>query len=391
MASIRQVEKATGTRWYVYYRPVRGGKQKAKVFRDRAEAEEFFRDIDAPSDDPGATPFTKFWNQYLRERGKRKLTDKVYRTYTRMGERLLVPYFRDKALRDIKRSDTPKWMEWAEAEAGAGTVEKAYTCLLAVLTYATDLDYIPTNPARGWGDHLPSVKNKRERPHLTTTQVIELANKVNIAFSAMILVQGILGLRPSEAIALKVKDLDLTKGVLHVRRSAVDVDGKMVARNKTKTGKERTIPLMGLDADFGAHLIDKYSLWEDWEVEQPIPEPDWEAVIRDHGNDILFTSPFSRSGGYVNLAALTKLVREAGERIGVRGLAASDLRHAANANLLELTNDVTFASRILGNSPRINLDHYDAVSPTRSAEAIRKVSQAVAQSNDLSSTDVAAS
>ena len=383
MASIRQVEKATGTRWYVYYRPVRGGKQKAKVFRDRAEAEAFFREIDAPNDDPGATPFSTFWPQYLRERGKRKLTDKVLRTYTRMGERLLVPYFRDAPLRDIKRSDTPKWIEWAEAEAGAGTVEKAYTCLLAVLTYATDLDYIPMNPARGWGDHLPKVRNKRERPHLTTQQVIDLSNQVSMTFSAMILVEGILGLRPSEAIALRVKDLDLTKGVLHVRRSAVDVDGRMVARNSTKTGKDRTIPLMGLETDFEVHLIEKYSVWKNWtEGPEPNPDTDWEALIREHGDDIMFTSPFSRSDGYVNLAAHTKLIREAGERIGIKGLAASDLRHSANANLLELTNDVTFASRVLGNTPRINLDHYDAVSSTRSAEAIRKVSQAVAKSSD---------
>ena len=384
MASIRQVEKPTGTRFYVYYRPVRGGKQKAKVFRDRVAAEAFFREVDGPNDDLGGTPFSTFWTQYLRERGKRKLTDKVYRTYTRMGERLLVPYFKDKPLRDIQRRDTPKWMEWAESVAGAGTVEKAYTCLLAVLTYATDLDYIPTNPARGFGDHLPRVRNKRERPHLTAEQVFELSNKVHVTFSAMILVQGILGLRPSEAIALRVRDLDLTKNVLHVRRSAVDVDGKMVARNETKTGRNRTIPLMGLESEFGAHLIEKYSLWEAWEVDAPIPEADWEKLIRDHGDDILFTSPFSRSGGYVNLAALNKLVREAGERIGVTGLATSDLRHSANANLLELTNDLTFASRILGNSPRINLDHYDAVSPTRSAEAIRKVSEAVATSNERS-------
>jgi integrase len=388
MASIRQVEKPTGTRFYVYYRPVRGGKQKARVFRERADAEAFFREVDASNDDLGATPFSMFWSQYLRERGKRKLTDKVYRTYSRMGERLLVPFFRDKALREIQRRDIPKWMEWAESVAGAGTVEKAYTCLLAVLTYATDLDYIQTNPARGFGDHLPRVQNKRERPHLSTEQVVELSSQVHISFSAMILVQGILGLRPSEAIALRVKDLDLTKGVLQVRRSAVDVDGKMIARNETKTGKNRTIPMMGLESDFGAHLIDKYSLWEDWKEGVPIDEPDWETLIREHGDDILFTSRFSRSGGYVNLAALTKLVREAGERMGISGLAASDLRHSANANLLELTNDVTFASRILGNSPRINLDHYDAVTPTRSAEAIGKVSKAFARSHEATYRDV---
>jgi hypothetical protein len=290
---------------YVYFRPFRGAPQKAKVFRDHAEAEAFFLEVDAPPLDPAAVPFERFWRRYLDERATRKLTDKVFPQYERIGARVVVPYFQGRALRDIKRSDIPAWIAWAEKEAGAGTVEKAYTVLSSCLTYAVDLDLIPNNPARGWGDHLPKVESRRERPHLTTEQVMELADKVNIAFSAMIVAMGILGLRPSEVIALLVKDVDLTKGVLHVRRSAVDVRGRMKARNTTKGGTEekprmRTIPLMGLGPDFGAHLIEKYSIWEEWELDAPNPEPNWEELVREHGDDILFTSPFSRSGGYSN-------------------------------------------------------------------------------------------
>jgi integrase len=50
---------------------------------------------------------------------------------------------------------------------------------------------------------------------LTVAQVKELAYSVDITFQAMLLPTGILGLRPSDSIALRVGDLDLEKGTLH--------------------------------------------------------------------------------------------------------------------------------------------------------------------------------
>ena len=378
MAFMKERSGAKGTvKFYVYWRD-EGGKQRARVFHTRPEAEALLVEKDGEPSDPSAVPFSKFWERYLSERAKKKLTPKVLSTYTRMGERLLVPYFGDKPMIKIRRSDIPVWMDWAETKAGPGTVEKAYVVLSACLSYATKLDLIPFNPASGWGDQLPEVQGKRERPHLTTTQVRQLASVVDITFQAMLLSMGILGLRPSEAIALRVTDLDLEKGELHVRRSAVDVDGKMVARNATKTGKERTVPLMGLDDEFGAHLIERFSLWEDWiGHEPPFPTPDFERVMKSHANELLFTSKFSRSHGLINLAALSKLVREAGKRIGVEGLSASDLRHSAAANLVELTTDLAFAQHVLGHSAAtMTLAHYDAGTPARWTEATRKVAEA---------------
>jgi len=378
MAFMKERPGAKGAvRFYVYWRDD-SGKQKARVFRGRPEAEAFLLEKDGAAPDPSAIPFSKFWGRFLSERASKKLTEKVFLTYERMGERLLLPYFADRPLNSIKRSDTPAWIDWAAAEAGAGTVEKAYVVLSSVLTYAVRLDLIPFNPASGWGDHLPKVQRKRERPHLSPAQVRKLSESVDITFQAMLLSMGILGLRPSEAIALRVGDLDLEKGELRIRRSAVDVDGKMVARDTTKTGKERTVPLMGLDDEFGAHLIERFSLWEDWiGKEPPFPPADFERVTKKHAKELLFTSKFSRNGGLINLAALSKLVREAGKRIGVEGLSSSDLRHAAAANLVELTGDLAFAQRVLGHSAAtMTLAHYDAGTPTRWTEATRKVVEA---------------
>jgi integrase len=370
MAFLKVRPGKNGDRYYVYWRPTPGANQKAKVFHDRAEAEAFLLERDGAAPDPSAIPFSKFWTRYIAERATKKLTPKVLGTYTRIGTRLLVPFFAEKPLSSITRSDIPAWITWAEHEAGPGSVQKAYTVLTSCLSYATNLDLIQVNPARGWGDHLPRVERKRERPHLSTAEVKKLADSVDVVFRAMLLSMGILGLRPSEAIALRVGDLDLERKELLVHRAAVDVDGKMVARDTTKTGRDRRVPLMGLEDDFGAHLIERFSLWGQ--------EPPWDLneATREHANELLFTSKFSRNGGLINLAALSKLVREAGKRIGVKGLSSSDLRHSANANIIELTLDVTFASRVLGNSPEINLRHYDAGTTTRWTEAMRRMSEA---------------
>jgi len=378
MAFMKERPGAKGAvKFYVYWRDG-DGRQRARVFHARPEAEVFLMEKDGQAPDPSATAFKRFWERYLSERASRRLTPKVLSTYTRMGERLLVPHFGHKPLIEIKRSDIPVWMTWAESEAGPGSVQKAFVVLSACLSYATKLDLIPFNPASGWGDQLPEVQGKRERPHLTTAQVMQLASVVDMTFQAMLLSMGILGLRPSEAIALRVSDLDLDKGELHVRRSAVDVEGRMVARDVTKTGRERTVPLMGLDDEFGAHLIERFSLWEVWiGKEPPLPPIDFEMVMEKHANELLFTSKFSRNGGLINLPALSKLVREAGKRIGVDGLSSSDLRHSAAANLVELTGDLSFAQRVLGHSAAtMTLAHYDAGTPNRWAEATRKVAEA---------------
>jgi hypothetical protein len=94
---------------------------------------------------------------------------------------------------------------------------------------------LPPEPAHrtSSGRYLPKVENPRKRPHLSPAQVTELAEEVHPDFRAIVLSMGVLGLRPSEAIALR-EGLDLDRAVLHVRRAAVDVPGKgMVVRDQT--------------------------------------------------------------------------------------------------------------------------------------------------------------
>jgi integrase len=64
---------------------------------------------------------------------------------------------------------------------------------------------LPPEPAHrtSSGRYLPKVENPRKRPHLSPAQVTELAEEVHPDFPAIVLSMGVLGLRPSEAIALR--------------------------------------------------------------------------------------------------------------------------------------------------------------------------------------------
>lgn len=362
--------KQRGMSWYAYWDLYVDGERqtKAKSFRrDKRAAEDYaalktadrIRGIEEPSQES----FWSWWKRYQVEYLP-ALTEKVQAIYESMADRLLVPYWGHKSIGSIKRTHVREWITWASGEAGPGSVRKAFTVLSSILGYAFDLDIISSDPCDKMGKYLPEVTDKRKRPHLTTQQVWELAGEVHSDFKAMIVSMGILCLRPSESIALRVGDVDLDKGVLHVRRAAVDVPGKgMVERDTTKTESPRTIPLMGTEDAFRAHLKWKY---------RPL---DGTGPARiPNKNDILFVSPRKGAGGLINEPALYNLVKRAAKRIGIEGLSADDLRHSAYANLVELTGDVTFAQRVAGHSsPVMGLTHYDTVTPARYKGAIEAV------------------
>jgi integrase len=92
---------------------------------------------------------------------------------------------------------------------------KAYRLLRAVLNTALDDGKIKRNPCRikGAGDHRAA-----ERSTATIAQVYALAERMPDRFRVLVLAAAFTGLRWGELIVLRRCDVDLTVGVLHVRR-----------------------------------------------------------------------------------------------------------------------------------------------------------------------------
>jgi integrase len=144
--------------------------------------------------------------RWIAERpGLRPRTVELYRWLLR---RHIRPWLGDVPLGKI---DTPLIREWRSKLLGDGVsasaTAKAYRFLRAVLMTATNEDRIlPRNPCQVRG---ADRENPSERPVLTTSEVLALAEAVPTRYRAMILLTTFASLRFGEVTALERTDIDV--------------------------------------------------------------------------------------------------------------------------------------------------------------------------------------
>jgi integrase len=139
----------------------------------------------------------------------------------------------------------------AGQKLSAGTIHKIQTVLSAVLSEAVELGILRVNPALRL--RLPTPQRK-DMTVLTADEVHVLAQAIDPHYRTLIYVAAYTGLRAGELWALRRKDVDLLRGVLHVRQtvkrgtakagadpSTIDQHGREVG--PPKNGKQRTISL----------------------------------------------------------------------------------------------------------------------------------------------------
>jgi integrase len=133
----------------------------------------------------------------------------------------------------------------------AGSIRKIQTVLSSVLSEAVELGMIRVNPAMRM--RLPAPP-RRDMTILTAEQVRALADAINPQYRIAILLTANTGMRAGEVWALRRKDVDLLRGVIHIRQTVkrdtaapdappetVDMYGREVG--PPKNGKPRTITL----------------------------------------------------------------------------------------------------------------------------------------------------
>ena len=118
---------------------------------------------------------------------------------------------------------------------------KAYRLVRAILNTAVDDGRIKRNPCRikGAGEHRTA-----ERPTATVRQVYDLADRMPARFRALVLAAAFTGLRWGELVGLRRCDVDLTTGVLHVRRRLAQLSrGGMQPGPPKSTASVRNVAL----------------------------------------------------------------------------------------------------------------------------------------------------
>jgi integrase len=137
------------------------------------------------------------------------------------------------------------------------TIKRHVGVISALFKHAEDCEYIDRSPVRRARLGMPE-RQVRERPMLTPAELLRLADEIEPRYRALVLVGGALGLRWSEAIGLRIRDLNLADGTVTVAQTVQEVAGKVSIVAATKSASSRrtlTVPRFLLDV-LEAHIAE---------------------------------------------------------------------------------------------------------------------------------------
>jgi integrase len=146
---------------------------------------------------------------------------------------------------------------------------------------------------------------------------------------------ALLGLRRSEALALRWKDVDLDQGVLSVRGGLQRVDGELVVLPPKTARSKRSVPLPPV---VGQRLLEHR--------ERQLAERE-ELGTRWPDLGFVFTSVV---GTPIDPRNCTREVQRACERAGLRRVRLHDFRHGCVSVLLEMGVPPRTAMEIVGHT-----------------------------------------
>ena len=245
MAAYKDEEQGT---WFVSFHYYDGtGKNKRKLkrgFKTRREAlewEQHFRMKEGSNLD---MTFADFFDAYSRDM-RPKLKENTWNTKEAIVKSKLLPYFKDKKMKDIKAGDIIQWQNLMikQKNPQGEPVKPTYlrtiqSELSALFNHAVRFYDLKENPVRKAG---PLGKGKAEEMLFWTKEeylkfIDEVKDKPVSYYAFQILYWC--GLRLGELLALTPADIDIDKNVIHITMSYQRIKGKDVIIDP-KTPKSR--------------------------------------------------------------------------------------------------------------------------------------------------------
>lgn len=156
------------------------------------------------------------WESYRRTAKHQPTTIENHDSLTKNH---LLPFFKEKKLREVQPSDVSKFLQSRVAEGLSGnTLQNLYGLLHLMFDVAEQYDLIDKSPVRS-KIHKPEVE-KVEKVILTVSQIqgvlARLPNETERVFALLLAVTG---MRIGEALALRWMDFNPTKGELSIRHT----------------------------------------------------------------------------------------------------------------------------------------------------------------------------
>jgi integrase len=198
---------------------------------------------------------------------------------------------------------------------------------------------------------------------LTEDELARLLAELDERYRALVELMAYAGLRPGEAVALRVGKLDTMRRVLMV-------DTRITGF--TKTGEAREIVLPSVLVEMLAEHIARFSDPSD---------PDAPVFPREDGGRIDTKNAYD--------AWARRHFRAAAIQAGVNhGLSPNDCRHMAAARAIAAGADVYAVQRMLGHArPSITLDVYGSLWPGSLEVVAERLDQAIRKARSNTPTD----
>ncbi|WP_256841468.1 tyrosine-type recombinase/integrase [Ornithinimicrobium cryptoxanthini] len=155
---------------------------------------------------------------------QRDLKPRTRGLYARLLERFLLPEFEDMALRDITPAVVRVWHAGLDRHRPTQRAH-AYGLLRSILATAVADEILAANPCKIRGGGTTTRARRVEPP--TLDQLATLVTHMPDRYQALVHLGAWCGLRFGEMAELRRADLDLTTGVVHIRRGVVRVDGQV--------------------------------------------------------------------------------------------------------------------------------------------------------------------
>ena len=205
-----------------------------------------------------------------------------------------------------------------------------------ILNAALNADLIARSPCRGI--RLPSLTPTTRRL-ADPNEIHRLADTIEPAYRAMVLIAAELGLRWGECAGLQVRDLDVLRRAVTVRLSVGEVRGVLdIGEPKTNAGRRTVAASAPLMVELAEHLRRR-------------------GLTAENADDWVFAAP---EGGPLRYSLFrTRVFVPAVRRAGLDGLTFHGLRHAAATAWVAAGVDLRTAQHRLGHStPRLVLELY---------------------------------
>jgi integrase len=153
----------------------------------------------------------------------------------------VVPYIGGRRLASLEQKDIEAWVTKLIGEGhGAASIGKALALVTQILNYAVDLNMLTTrNPALKV--KAPTLPNRRKKS-LTPEQLVALAGACG-THSSLVMFLGLTGVRISEALILRVGDIETERGYVTIDKAWTFGEDYKAIEGTTKTNQVRRIPL----------------------------------------------------------------------------------------------------------------------------------------------------